>query len=444
MAVPEEIQEKMLEEATSATPNYGTDYSDERFGKVESDYNQDLTELEQTYGGMIGNTDQFYDKQIQASKDWADKQSQIQQENTDFAIEKIEQQKNQAHKDYLKEQSGAYVDWQKQSNQYGVNAEKTAAAGLDKSGYSESSQVSMYNTYQNRVSTARETYSRAVLNYDNAIKDAQLQNNAALAEIAYNSLQKQLELGLQGFQYKNQLILDLTAEKRALKSEKWQKEQAIIEQQNWEKQMAEQRWQYEDNKAWQTEESQKQRDWQEKQNEIDRQHQEKLKEIQHNYDVKMAAIDQEYKLKYLDAQTKKEKELIDKQLAADKAKLEKQKQIEIEMLEYEQKLNKTQINGGGSPIYKSSSGGSLTSEVLSPYVKINNTSSSNKSKTANALYNGAAIVGAMVPYPSNIDLSSVLNLGYGPLAYSELKKLENQGKVEPYTSGGKIAYRKVK
>ena len=133
-------------------------------------------------------TDQYYQEQINASKEWADKQSQLQQEQTDFAIEKIEQQKEQAKQDYTKEQSGAYVDWQKQSgayvdwqkqsNQYGANAEAMASQGMAGTGYSESSQVSMYNTYQNRVTTAKEAYSRAILNYNNAITEARLQNNS--------------------------------------------------------------------------------------------------------------------------------------------------------------------------------------------------------------------------------------------------------------------------
>ena len=171
MAVSEEIQRKMLEEATSATPNYEIDYNDERFINNNANYENDLADLNTTYDGMINNSDKYFNDQIQASKDWADKQAAIQQQQTDFAIEKIEQEKDKAYKDYAKEQSGAYVDWQKQSNKYGAQAEKMASSGLSNTGYSESSQVSMYNTYQNRVSTARESYNNAVLNYNNAIKD---------------------------------------------------------------------------------------------------------------------------------------------------------------------------------------------------------------------------------------------------------------------------------
>lgn len=227
-----------------ATNNVSVNYDDERFDQVESDKQQAMTELEQTYGGMIGESDQYYQAQIEASKQWADQQAQIQQDNTDFAIEQIEQQKAQAQKDYTKEQSGAYVDWQKQSNQYGANAEQMAAAGLAGTGFSESSQVAMYNAYQNRVATARESYNLAVLNYNNAIKDAQLQNNSVLAEIAYQALQTQLELSLQGFQYKNNLILEQANKKVEMDNMYYGRYQDVVNQINTENAMAEQIRQY--------------------------------------------------------------------------------------------------------------------------------------------------------------------------------------------------------
>ena len=229
--------------------NYEINYNDQRFTQVEADKNVALNDLEQTYSGMIDKSDKYYQDQIDASKQWADKQAQLQQEKTDFAIDKIEQQKAQAKKDYTKEQSGAYVDWQKQSNEYGANAEQMAAQGLAGSGYSESSQVSMYNTYQNRVMTARDAYLRAVQNYDNSITEARLQNNSLLAEIAYNALQQQLELSLQGFQYKNQLILDKTKQKLEVENMYYNRYQDVLEQINHENALAEQVRQFNENKA---------------------------------------------------------------------------------------------------------------------------------------------------------------------------------------------------
>jgi len=171
-----------------------TNYNDGRLAEVETQRDQALEDVQNTYQGMIDESGKYYQAQIDATKAWEKTQSELQQQKTDFAIEQIEQQKEQAQKDYTREQSGAYVDWQKESNKYGANAEQMASNGMTNTGYSESSQVSMYNTYQNRVATAREAYSLAVQNYNNAITEAQLQNSSVLAEIAYQSLQQQLEI----------------------------------------------------------------------------------------------------------------------------------------------------------------------------------------------------------------------------------------------------------
>ena len=240
---------------------YDINYDDQRFLAVEAEKEAAISENEQLYSGMIKDSDGYYQAQIDASKEWEKKQTQLQQEKTDFAIEQIEQQKDQAKKDYIKEQSGAYADWQKQSNEYGANAEKEATMGMGNTGYSESMQVSMYNTYQNRYATAREAYSRAVLNYDNAIKDARLQNNSVLAEIAYKSLQQQLELSLQGFQYKNQLLKDKANQKIALDQMYHERWQDVLTQMNTENTLAEQVRQFNAEMALQ----QAQFDWQKEQ-----------------------------------------------------------------------------------------------------------------------------------------------------------------------------------
>ena len=227
------------------------DYNDQRLKQVESDKQNALNNANHMYNSMINNSDKFYNDQIQASKDYAQKQQEIQQANTDFAIEKIEQQKQQTEKDYTKEQKGAYTDYQKQINDYGVNAEQQAVQGLSNSGYSESSKVSMYNTYQNRIATARDSFNRSILNYDNGIKDAQLQNNSALAEIAYNALKSQLELGLQGFQYKNSLLESQLNAQQTIEQTYQSKWDSILDQMNKDREFAESVRQFNENLAFQ-------------------------------------------------------------------------------------------------------------------------------------------------------------------------------------------------
>lgn len=224
-----------------------TNYEDDRLTQVKNDKNAAITDLKNQYNQMMNESQQYYDEQIQASKDWANTQQQLQQEQTDFAIQQVEQQKEQAQKDYKKEQSGAYVDYQKQSGKYGVNAEQQAMSGLQGTGFSESSQVNMYNTYQNRVASARESLNQANMNFDNAIQQARLQNNAKQAEIALQAYQKQLELSLQGFQYKNELLATQIDKVQALDDTYHNRYQDVLDQINTENAMNEEIRQYEEN-----------------------------------------------------------------------------------------------------------------------------------------------------------------------------------------------------
>jgi hypothetical protein len=233
----------------ATTPNYAVNYEDDRFKQVEADKTAKINETNTMYSEMVNSSDGYYQAQIDASKDWANKQQEIQQANTDFAVEKINQQKDQAYKDYTKEQKGAYTDYQKEVNAYGANAEQMAANGLQNSGYSESSRVSLYNTYQNRYATAKDSYNRAVLNYDNSIKEAQLANNSALAEISYKALQSQLELSLQGFQYKNNLLLQQADAINKVEDTYYNRYQNVLAQINQENSMAEQVRQYNEKMA---------------------------------------------------------------------------------------------------------------------------------------------------------------------------------------------------
>lgn len=185
------------------------------YAGIKAQQTAELNEINNTYNPMIKNSDKFYNDQIKAANDYQKTQTDIQNQMTDQVVKEINQNKEYQRQDYLKEQKGAYADWQKQSNKYGANAE--ANAKMIGSGYAESSQVQMYTAYQNRVATARQTYTRAITDYDNKIADARLQNNAKLAEIAYTTLQKTLELSLQGFQYKNTLLQQRLGERQKVK-----------------------------------------------------------------------------------------------------------------------------------------------------------------------------------------------------------------------------------
>lgn len=392
--------------------NMTVNYEDERFAKVESDKEQALTELEQTYDGMIGETDSYYQAQIDASQQWADKQSQLQQEQTDFTIEQIEQQKDQANKDYLKEQSGAYVDWQKQSNQYGVAAEQQAAAGLIGTGFSESSQVGMYNAYQNRVAMARESYNQAVLNYNNAIKDARLQNNSVLAEIAYQALQQQLQLSLEGFQYKNNLILEQANKKVEMDNMYYNRYLDVLNQINTENAMAEEIRQFEKNYELQTQQLEEEiRQFNQSYNLQVKEYEEGIRQFNEEIARLKKKDEQEYKLEIQNLELKK------KQLEEEKRQFEESQKLKKQQLEeekrqfnkqYELQKAKSSSSGGGG-------GGSTTPKA------------------------------SVKPSAPKADDSKItdnrIDLGLGPISDKELAGLISSGRVTYTQKGNTVTYK---
>ena len=113
-----------------------------------------------------------------------------------------------------------------------------AAAGLAGSGYSESSRVDMYTAYQNRVAIAKQSIAEAKQEFDNAIRQAQLTNDAVMAEIAQTALQQKLSLQTEAFNYKNNLLLQWESEKQQRKDTYWNRLMNIYDQINAERSLA--------------------------------------------------------------------------------------------------------------------------------------------------------------------------------------------------------------
>jgi hypothetical protein len=175
--------------------------------EIKREGEEDVNESNAMYDGMVADNNAMRDQTLDMIATNEASQKEIANANTEFTIDKIEQEKAQTQKDYIKEQSGAYKDWQKQSDPYGANAEAMASNGLTNTGYSESSQVAMYTAYQNRVAVARESYNQAVVDYNNAITEARLQNNSLLAEIAAQALEKRMEAIITFTQQGNALLI---------------------------------------------------------------------------------------------------------------------------------------------------------------------------------------------------------------------------------------------
>lgn len=193
------------------------------FEELAEYYNRNLNQAQQQINNLgaekqnaINEYETGYNNQLQQYNDlqaqqqnyintWAETQKEQQQKQTDYNIGLIEQNKKEAAEETQKQTQDAYVDYMKQTNQYGGALENLAFRGLATQGYAESSRVAMYNTYQNRVATANAALTKANTEYDNQIQQALLNNDAALAETALQQMQQSYALALQGFEYTSNL-----------------------------------------------------------------------------------------------------------------------------------------------------------------------------------------------------------------------------------------------
>ena len=206
----------MAKATNTNTVNDGN-YTDPRFTKVNESREKATNDNKSFYEKQADELNAGYDEAISGLNEHTEKMVNAQNEQTDLAIEKLETEQKRAEQDYIKEQSAAYTDWQKQSNQYGANAEAMASQGLTNTGYSESSQVSMYNAYQNRVAVARQSFERVSADFNLGMAEARAQNSAALAEIYYNA-----------YKEKSALILSqIVANQEIWKN--WQTQQSVID-----------------------------------------------------------------------------------------------------------------------------------------------------------------------------------------------------------------------
>jgi len=179
--------------------------------------NQQLTDLNNQKAQTLNEYNNYYNDQLNQNQELMNQQQNLvnQYEQTQQNVlnnnlartnEMIEQNRKETQENINTEKKDAYVDYMKQVNQYGGASEQLASQGLATTGYAESSRVAMYNTYQNRVSAANTAMTKANVEYDRQMKEAQDNFDVGKAQLALDTLQKSYEIALQGFEYKDTLF----------------------------------------------------------------------------------------------------------------------------------------------------------------------------------------------------------------------------------------------
>jgi len=233
--------------------SYNVNYDDERFKQVENEKQSQLEQYNKAYDDLINERNTFTQQQQDYVNNWQATQEQLANDNLNHQIELYNQQKDKAERDYQKEARASYADYQKEVDRYGVSRENVVNNGLSNSGYAESSKVDMYNAYQNRLASARQSLNDIKLEFDNAIKEATLQNNATLAENALTALKQKLDIALEGFNYKDTQTQNKLTWQNNLNNTYYDRYKDVEKQINYENEQAEAIRQYEEQMAYKKE-----------------------------------------------------------------------------------------------------------------------------------------------------------------------------------------------
>ena len=232
---------------------YDVNYDDKRFKDVENEKQNELNKYNETYDNLINERNNFTKEQQDMVDRWENTQKDVANKNLEYQKDLIEQQRKKSEQAYQNEAKASYIDYQKEVDKYGVSRENVVNNGLSNSGYAESSKVDMYNTYQNRLGTARKSMQDAGIEFDNAIRQAQLSNDETLAQNALKALQDKLNIALEGFNYKTEQENNRLNWNNTINNNYYNRYKDVESQINYENETAEKIRQYNENMAYQKE-----------------------------------------------------------------------------------------------------------------------------------------------------------------------------------------------
>ena len=237
---------------------------DDRLYQIEQQKQAALNQSNNMYQGLLNDNQNLYNEQ----KEYANQQEQIQNDILDKQLanqrQEIDTQRNIARQNYQAESKRARNDYTSFINPYGVQAEMQAQNGLNNSGYSETTKLGGFNTYQNRLANANKAMQDAFTQYDSDMNKAILNNDVQKAQNALNKLQMQLQYSQDFYNNKSSLSQNQLSNSQDLDNNyfnRYQTEYSNIQNEKaaeearrqWEKEFAEQQRQYNEKLAYQRE-----------------------------------------------------------------------------------------------------------------------------------------------------------------------------------------------
>jgi len=170
-------------------------------------------------------------------------QNDLINQQTQLTVDELERNRNKVDQDVTKTTRGLYTDYQKQANQYGVEAERQAQMGLANSGYAETSKVNLYNNYQKNVTETLNNARNLKADFDFQIAQARKQGNITQAQTALELLKQRMQLLTQEYEMRNnrkqfiyQQQRDAVADSQWREQFDYQKQRDAVSDSQWERQ----------------------------------------------------------------------------------------------------------------------------------------------------------------------------------------------------------------
>ena len=155
----------------------------------------------------------------------ANRQREINEQQTQMAVDELAHERDKIDDQTAKTTSGLYTNYQKNVNNYGVQAEQRARMGLGNSGYAESSRVKLYNDYQKNVTDTLNSANQLKADFDFKMAQARQSGNLAQAQSELALLTQRMQLLTQEYDLRNNREQYLyQKERNAVADEQWNRQ----------------------------------------------------------------------------------------------------------------------------------------------------------------------------------------------------------------------------
>ena len=164
---------------------------------------------------LVNRQGQMLDESLQKQNDIINKQTQMQ-------VDSLARQKEDIDKETTQQNRAIYQDYRKATNPFGQQAENLAGQGLANSGYAETTQSRLYNTYQNNITSTLNNARQLKSDVDFQIQQARQTGDITLAQNQLELYKQKLQLLSQEYDLRNNREQFL-----------YQKSQDALAQSNW-------------------------------------------------------------------------------------------------------------------------------------------------------------------------------------------------------------------